>query len=324
MTSKRDFIAEIEELRERSGPSELDDGILKLLYLLDRLNRLREATEENNYFLIGATASIETYIRVEIRKLIDSGDRRFLQNIRIPDSMKITAEVLTAVHGKRASMGELIAHTVPLSSVESIHKSMSDILQTDFLKLIRATHEAAETRNKELNPGSEIRSFAAILADVSRTYKLRHIICHEARFHMPIEVRELKRMCSSCYDFLTTTNKAIAKYAYPNAPRSLQDATAAAVRAVEILEKDLRVTEKHLLKILHGEERRRFSSMQRTWRTYVERTAGFAASLEMNGNRGDLMFKRTVERLYRERLIELRAVTENGQRTMLLNLQTLL
>ena len=123
MTNKRDYVGEIEEIRGRTGPSDWDNGITKLLFLITAASKLQTENAELAYYYVAAIAPIEVYFRWEIKRLIDSGDPRYLNNLKVDElPLKITHELLVAVHGKRITIGELVAHSVGLSNLEASSK----------------------------------------------------------------------------------------------------------------------------------------------------------------------------------------------------------
>ena len=133
----RDFIAEIEEIRGRTGLSDLDNGITKLLSLCTQMEKLENESEQQAYFVVASTAAIETYFRWEIRRLIDSGDAQYINNLRDETPLKISRDILVAVHGEHVTIGELVAHSVRLNNLEAINRIMSQLLRTDFFGLVK-------------------------------------------------------------------------------------------------------------------------------------------------------------------------------------------
>ena len=82
MPAKRDVLAEIEEIRGRmTTVDDLDSGILKLLTIVMSTEKLKDDQEDelHAYFVVASIAAIETYFRWQIRRLIDSGNGRFLK-----------------------------------------------------------------------------------------------------------------------------------------------------------------------------------------------------------------------------------------------------
>jgi hypothetical protein len=302
MGAKRDFVGEIQEVRGRTGPAEWDNGITKLLFLCTQMQTLQKESEQNAYFLVACVAAIETYFRWEIRRLIDSADAQYINNFRLEDSpLKISHDLLVAIHGKRVTIGELIAHSARLSNLDAINKIMSQLLGTDFLDLVKDAREP-ESRREGGDAPTVIRSLGDTLTRLRRAFELRHIICHEAHLMTPVRLDEVRELCSSCYEFVCASNYGIKYHENPNAPLTLEDAYEAARERVRVLEIQIKAIEELITSKVDPLMHQAFDAMQSAWKLYVEREADFNASPHMNGNRGALYEQLAIESLYKKRL----------------------
>ena len=303
MTGKRDYVSEIEEIRGRSGPPDWDNGITKLLFLATETKKIQQEVVELGYFPVAAIAAIQSYFRWEIKALIDSGDTRYLDSLRVDDlPLKITHEVLVAVHGKRITIGELVAHSVRLNDLEGIDATMGKLLGVGFLDLVKNSRDPELRREQGENAPPIIQDPSETFARVKRTFELRHIICHEAHLSIPVTLVEVKQLCSSCYEFARASRYAIAHHQNPTAPLTLNEAYEAASERLKHLDNEMNATERRIVSILPPPERRCFEEMQRSWRAFVENEGDFISSQQMNGNRGELYKKSNSKGLYKARL----------------------
>jgi hypothetical protein len=311
LSSKRDYVGEIEDLRDRTGPTEWDNGITKLLFLCTQTEKLEKECVELAHFPVAIIAAIETYFRWEIRRLIDSGDERYVNSLRVEETpLRISHDLLVAVHGERVTIGELVAYSVRLSNLELISKTMGQLLQADFLVLVKEARDPELRRQQGENALAIIQSASDTLARVKRTFELRHIICHEAHLNNPVRLDEVKELCSACYEFARASNYAIAYHENPNAPLTLDEAYHAASERVQVLDSNIQAVEKRILSTINPDMQKAFDAMQTAWRLFVQREADFNASHHMNGNRGALYDKLASESLYKARLAHLTKYAE--------------
>jgi hypothetical protein len=307
MSAKRDYIAEIEDIRQRTGPSAWDNGITKLLFLSMQAAKLEAQSEELGYFPVALIAAIEVYFRWEIKSLLDSGDLRYINNLKLDDlPLKLSHDVLLAVHGKRVTIGELVAHSVRLSNLEAISKTMGELLGTDFLVLAKSARDPELRRSQGENAPTILLSPGSTFGQVQRTFDLRHIICHEAHLRSPVQLGEIKDLCSSCYEFARASRYGIAFHIDPGAPLTLNEAYEAARSRVRVLEGEIQAVEKDISSRLVPPMQDAFAAMQNAWRLYVAREGDFDASHHMNGNRGALYAQLGIESLYRSHLEKLK------------------
>lgn len=65
--ARRDYVGEIEEIRDRNGPPNWDGGLTRLLFLATSSAKLKTEGKEMAYYPVAAIAGLETYFRQEIR-----------------------------------------------------------------------------------------------------------------------------------------------------------------------------------------------------------------------------------------------------------------
>ncbi len=242
MPAKRDILAEIEELRGRTTElDDLDSGILKLLTITVSTEKLKDDGQEDElhaYFVVASIAAIETYFRWQIHRLIDSGNGRFLNNIRLDDlPIKLSHELAVALIGKRLTVGELVAHTVGFSNFEQVAGFMTKLLATDFVRLVETTREPDHPEKPILE------DIAQVVADVKRALELRHIICHEGQITHLIQNSEIKRLSKSCYMFARACHYAIARFLNPAGPTTREDSYKVIVTKERDLQSSLKALE---------------------------------------------------------------------------------
>jgi hypothetical protein len=222
MPAKRDLITEIEEVRGRmAAVDDLDSGILKLLMIVDSTKKLQDEDPENElhaYYIVASIAAIESYFRWQIQRLIDFGNGRFLNNVRLDDQpIKLTHDVAVALVNKRVTIGELLAHTVGFSNFERVAAFMTKLLGTDFVQLV------AGSSNVDPDNATLLEDSAQVISDVKRSLELRHLICHEGYRNHLIPTLEIKQLSSSCYTFVRGSYYAISRFLDPAGPATQED-----------------------------------------------------------------------------------------------------
>ena len=305
MGTKRNILAEIEDIRDRTtSVMDLDSGLMKLLYLTVQANNLStedEEHEENAYFIVASVAAFETFFRWQIRTLIDSGDKKYIDNIRLDElAIKLNHDVAVALVGKRVTIGELVSHSMGLSSFEQMASIMSKLLGVDFIALVS---------NARQQSGTEVLPILAdpdeAIARVKRALERRHIICHEPHVNI-IDVAEIKALCSACYNFARASYAGISAHKNPKAPVSLDEAYKEAIDKDSLTRNQLATAERLFAQRLKfSREREAFQAAQEAWNAFVESEAVFFGSVQMNGNRGEYDALMTRVRLNTSRSDEL-------------------
>jgi hypothetical protein len=182
MIKHRDLLKEIQEKRKRFpyGSDRFEEFIARI----EKITASHDAimtevvdtdvkTELLRYIPISLVSALEGYFRAVVRDLVDS-DSVFLERAEKFKDLKIPLNIITAVHGKKLSLGEFISHSIPFSNLEDINKNLSIFLNLDFFDVMR---------NAEFNIGVDRDSLLAadddLFAGIAKTYELRNIYCHE-------------------------------------------------------------------------------------------------------------------------------------------------
>jgi hypothetical protein len=204
MSRTRDIIEEIAQVRRRRR---FGLAMAELPFRLFALERAFKDHDQRNieltrYFPVALVACIEGYFRLAIKELVDAGEPYLTNAERPASSMKLDFMVVRAIHGKAVTVGELVAHSVPLSRLDHIESSMSSLLGTSFLDRMRTItdrwdHEVLGAPAKLILADPD-----SVFAAVAKTFELRHIICHEIASAHEIQYPEVAHCFESCVSFL--------------------------------------------------------------------------------------------------------------------------
>jgi hypothetical protein len=303
--SKRNIRAEIQDIKARTTCVDMDNGIAKLLSLCVQVKQLEKESEQHGYFIVASIAGVEAYFRWQIQDLIDSGNPKYVNNLRLDKlPVKIDHDLALALSGKQITVGELVAHTVSLSSFEAISSTMRDLLDVDFVKLLKDAREPEFWNESDDAATVILKSPENVISCVKEAFRLRHIICHEAHLRLVGDLADIKEICSSCYSLVLASYYGIAFYRASDAPLSLEESCRIACEKFSSLKSEVESFEKMISGGLSCLGKSAFDSMQNAWRAYVELEAGFFSSVQYNGNRGEYEAMLTRLKLYSRRIEE--------------------
>ena len=151
------------------------DPLIKALHAHHRIKGIDAASKRElaRYYPIAIVAASEGYFRLVYTQLIDS-DPTILERCQQFKDLKIDIRALTAIHGKKTTVGELIAHQLKHSGLDDINHNMSTLLGSDFIGQLKK-QQLLPTR-----PDFTVDSFSGTLfSSVRQVFEKRHIYCHE-------------------------------------------------------------------------------------------------------------------------------------------------
>lgn len=211
MARKRDYIAEIVEKKERhlrraDRHEQFSRRVVPLVegfrYLLAHEPATRFRREWLKYGAIGYIACVEGYFRMLISDLINHGDPYAARIVGFKD-LKISMEDLVAIHARRVSLGEYVAHLVSLNGVSDINYCLSMLIGDDFLTLFR------QQPASEWNPQEIGKLLPDTIQNVDALYQLRHLFCHELAPKAVVQPRKITNYIGSAATLVWHTEELV-------------------------------------------------------------------------------------------------------------------
>ena len=151
------------------------DPLIEALHAHHRIKGINAASKSElaRYYPVAIVAASEGYFRLVYAQLIDS-DPTILERCQQFKDWKIDIRALTAIHGKKTTVGELIAHQLRHSGLDDINHNMSTLLGRDFIGQLKR-QQLIPTR-----PDFTVDSFSGtLLSSFRKVFEKRHIYCHE-------------------------------------------------------------------------------------------------------------------------------------------------
>lgn len=270
----RDLIQDIAEVRGRRTAQFASEELSSRLHALQIAFGAIPSGEALRYFPVALVACMEAFFRSIIAELVDAGEP-FLGNAEhLPAGIKVDFGILRALHGKAITVGELVAHSAPLSGLDHIDAVLSCLIGKNFLSALRTESDRWSrevlSRTEPLLANSDV-----VLGRVARTFELRHIICHEFATGLTLTVEETSQCLEACIAFLRGAGAYLLEVANPGAPLTqtgmnlaaaadLEDATARLNALIEMLTAE------------HGLEwRSAFDPVHATWQQFCDAWIAF-------------------------------------------------
>lgn len=152
------------------------------------------------YSAIGYIACVEGYFRLLISDLINCGDP-FLSRVTELKEIKFNAEAVVAIYKKKVSIGEFVAHLLPINGVSDVNSHLSVLAGDNFLKM----YLSQPCSNQNAQPVGEV--FPKEIGMVEQLFKLRHLYAHELATKEKVPVKEIESLVGSAAMFVWYTEK---------------------------------------------------------------------------------------------------------------------
>lgn len=154
------------------------------------------------YGAIGYIACVEGYFRILIANIIDSGDP-YISRITDLKDVRFTPESVVAIHKKQVTLGNFIAHLLPINGVADINSHLSALLATDYLR------HYLDQPLSQWNPNPIGEVFTKEIGRLERLFKLRHLYAHELATREKVPLSEMEELIGSAAAFVTLTERIV-------------------------------------------------------------------------------------------------------------------
>ncbi|WFC41830.1 hypothetical protein [Pseudoxanthomonas sp. SE1] len=217
--SKRDYIQEIiaKQSRLHRRGTRMDLFTRRVHPLVEGFRSIKSMdksvsfrNEWLKYGAIGYIACVEGYFRILIADLINYGDP-FLSRVPELKEIKFNAEAVVAIHKRKVSIGEFVAHLLPINGVSDVNSHLSALAGDDFLRMY-LTQPCSGQNTKSVG-----EVFPREIGMVEKLFKLRHLYAHELATKEKVPVKEIDSLVGSAAMFVWYTEKvAINNWLTPN------------------------------------------------------------------------------------------------------------
>ncbi len=241
----RNLVTEIQARNARANGSGLHARTE--LYTLDASTRRLADTDRAALALhvMGIASCIEVGVREAIKQLVDSGGD-FLSQAEQFKFVRFDFELTRALSAGQISFGDLISHSLPVSSLEHIALHFETLFSSPgseaagpnghkskvkkFRILLQEIKVYVEPGEEELfsdAPPGTAQSAAgpllgdpqSLLADIELIFQTRHLVAHEAAFNVTSR-SQLDRFLDSAHRFLDALYELVEQRLHPGASRS--------------------------------------------------------------------------------------------------------
>jgi uncharacterized protein YecT (DUF1311 family) len=281
--TKRSTIEQIIEWKQRRGRSTFG---AQLLWKVDDLFRVWSEEGKKGGFAdfipIRLATIMEVYVRETVRELIDSNSKYMDRSEPLTKNIKLDFPLLKSLQGKRVSLGDIVAHSLPVSSLTHI-LSIYETLFLDFkAKLTESRERWIEDRNLSSSPPI-LDDANRVLSIVGRIFEVRHIVTHEMPNQSPYAIAEIPEFLTSTRDFLSATDWLLVGETKGDVPRTQMAMNMSAGEDLNLAMQEM--TEVVTDVRTRGEvDNQALEASQKAWETYADAEADLHAALVQGGS----------------------------------------
>ncbi len=206
----RDLVKEILEFKARGG--HVDDAVFEAITLdAEWIARTPvRARTNDDFYPMRAVTLLEVFVKTWITRLIDHGSP-YAENAAglAASGVKFDYNVALALRGKKLSMGELVAHGLPVNRIEDVAGPFSTVLGRDIFALIETTVDRFKVERQDEPRRPIVQDMKRLRARIAELFRVRHILTHELPKTKPYAPNDVEGFLGSVVEFMQATDQAL-------------------------------------------------------------------------------------------------------------------
>jgi uncharacterized protein YecT (DUF1311 family) len=301
----RDRIAELLTMKMRAG------GKYKRCPSYQDMAHLRSSWSANSqgfsdlpiWVPVRAVTLLEVFLRRWLERLIDTGSPYVERAAKLNLNLKFDFPIAKSLQGGVITIGELFAHSVPLSEMTSICATFDKILEGDLFEAIRNTRDRWEEKQSGQQGKPIISDIDAVRASMARLLEVRHILVHEFPLEAPCTDAELLVLVDHAALFLHAADEHFANLIFPDYPMTQSEMNDQATQEHASATEEL---EKICAQVKDSTGSEEIYEVQKHWNAFKEAEAERQAQRHLGGSIRGMLYSLAAGQLTKARTRELK------------------
>ncbi len=304
--AQRDRVSETAEKKQR-GPKAARSFHREFQSLQKLWERVRATNSDtDDFFVIRAVTLLEVFSRDCLSQLIDSGSPYAERAVDLKMDLKIDLGFVRAIQGRVITMGDMIAHSVSISTFAHVSSVFKTILGKDLVATISPATRKPAVWERQKVPEKIISDPDNISHTFSRLFDIRNILCHEFRQEEIYDRKEITVFLAAAGQFAAATSVTFDHMLRGDLPDTIEE-------RIEIAKRELEEGEQFLAEVYARVEgdgdkkhRRLLGKSQRAWDAFREAQCAFHADGARGGTAAALLSLAEADDLTQQRIDSLR------------------
>lgn len=294
------LVHQIQEWRERGGESRIGAEFTWKVRELEQLWNQRAGDPSTaDFVVIRLVTVIEVFCRVTLATLVDTSPEFVDRAEPLFKNVKLDFSITKSLHGRRITLGELMAHSLSLSSVGAILAAYEALLPGFRKGLDTITERWVEDQHKSLLP--ILPDAAKAIGTVDRLLQARHILAHELPREPPYEVADVPHFVAATHGLLDAIDWQVVARTKGYVPRTQLNMNAEA--GDEAARQTTALDEAVSLLVKRGDMNpEKVSASHAAWQAFADADSAMYASYAEGGSMESMLYSGHLAELTRKRL----------------------
>ncbi|NWA32719.1 DUF1311 domain-containing protein [Pseudomonas sp. C6002] len=278
--------------------------IFSLGQVLKRIENTGER-ELFRYFPVAAIAILESHFRATISLIVDQGTPYFERGLSLVGEKLKAVEVIPMIHNRAVTVGELVAYSLPFSSLGHLVTAYDEILGNDIKKLATTIEDPYFARQGKGDRSPLIDDVSALWGDLAKSFEARHILAHESASQYEISFERASATVESVKSFTEAIDAILWSTAWKEKPLTQYEMNVSAYEEYKatrrLLAKAIKAKKQELDEV---EDRARFRRLHLQWKKWTFEWCNFDADRFIGGSMRPMILAGCLQQSAKNRLKE--------------------
>lgn len=304
---------QISDVKRRSSPEAATFASYALHLLKRQWEKSRHSADcQPDFYVIRTVTLLEVFTRWQIAALIDHGSQYTERAVELSKHFKMDFGLVRGIQGRAITLGDIVAHSIPLNSFEQILGYLGTLLGKPARPLLSSAVDRWAVEIKKAPAEPIIRDFSSLASRLTRLFEVRHILCHEWPRKPAYDREEIGDFLDTAHRFAKAVEEVLLLEKFGLVPLTQTEINIQAEKHLSKAEDEMNRLLSDIRSQVSGKENWRVSidDVQQKWQCYRDAQCDFDTHLYLEGTIRPLFWSKEAERLTRLRIAELQSWLE--------------
>lgn len=279
-----------------------------------RIKKLEEAWRESprsylaEFITMRISTCIEVCVRELIRELVDAGNPYADSARKLVKHAKLDLVFAEHLVGKRLSVGDFVAHSVSIHSIDAIISCLSTLI-VDFDSKLKTSH-ARWTEDEHNWPlGAIIEDYDRTIGALAKMFEVRNILTHELPDALVTDGLDIEGLCKAARVFVEACDWVVVAELHGSVPYTQTAMNISKDDSLKEVRKSLEATVAEAA-ILLGIDTEKLREVQSLWHQFSDAEASLIASQFEGGSIYPMRWSSAKTSLSADRIKQLRQLID--------------
>jgi hypothetical protein len=306
----------ISQVRSRLRVGRVEGAIYEATVRITDLERSLKAikgtenTELFRHFPVAAVATLEAHFRSSVAMVVDKGGEYFTRGVALVSDKLKASEIIPMIHKKSVSIGEIVAYSLPFSSLAHLEDVFDALLGQKFKQLSKCAEDPYFNRNDVIDRKLLVDDIPGLWENLHTTFHDRHVLAHESATQFIIDYDKAATAVSSVKLIIEIIDAVFWSTVWKDEPLTQYEMNVAAWEGY----KQIRVKLATAIRAKRKEnysptENSRFWSLHLKWKNWVSEWCLFSADRFAGGSIRPLIHASELSQAYEDRIKQIESIT---------------